>query len=199
MLARPDGFGMSLYEGVTRRIRSVNTIFGDNVKLVLRQLEAEHWSLLPLPYLLVVPTVTRPEISRPASEDYDSIIVPRSVTLIAQLDGRGSEAEHLAALDIEIAEKQLIQALVNWRPTECYKATQYAGMRLAGSRLPDVKTSFVFVFPEEIGLPDEMIGLEEEAVALDRIVVNMSTGCCPEEAPPAGNVPPICATPQRRM
>jgi hypothetical protein len=195
VLARPEF--VSLYELVTLRIRAAGTVFGDNVKLVLRQREDEHWSRLPLPYLLVVPTVTRPEPVRPHSEDDDTIVVPRSVTLIAQLDGRGSEAEHAAAADIELAERQLIFALVNWRPTECYKATMYAGMRLAGSRLPDVKTSFVFIFPEEIGLPDQTVGLDE--LELDRFVVNFSAGCCPPDEPVVGEVPPVCVTPNRRI
>jgi hypothetical protein len=194
VLARPEF--VSLYELVTRRIRAANTMFGNNVKLVLRQLDAEHWALLPLPYLLVVPTVTRPEVTRPQAEDFDTIVVPRSVTLIAQLDGRGSEAEHAAAADIELAERQLIFALVNWRPTECYKATIYAGMRLAGSRLPDVKTSFVFIFPEEIGLPDEEVGLGELE---PNFVVNVNAGCCPPDEVVAGEVPPICVTPNRRI
>jgi hypothetical protein len=198
MLERPQY--VSLYELVTRRIRSVNTIFGNNVKLVLRQQDDEHWALLPLPYLLVVPTVTRPETERPHMEDTDILVVPRSVTLIAQLDGRGSEAEHLAAADIELAEKQLIWALCNWRANSCYYPTMYQGMRLAGSRLPDVKCSFVFLCPEQVGLPDELVGINEELVELDRIIVNTNGGYCPPDEPPlAGDVPPICVTPQRRL
>src|SRR5262245_45216161 len=112
----------SLYNLITRRIRSANTIFGDNVKLVLRQLEDEQWAKLPLPYLLVVPTQTRPTTQRKDTDsEVDSIVSPRTVALIAQLDGRGSEAEHLAAIDIETAEKQLIYILVNWRPLQHYK------------------------------------------------------------------------------
>lgn len=190
----------SLYELIVRRLRLVPTIFGQNVKLVLRQREEEHWSSLPLPYLLVVPTVTRPETARPQMEIDDILVVPHSVTFVAQLDGRGSEAEHLAAADIEVAEKQLIWALLPWRPTACYMATQYSGFRVSGSRLPDVKVSFVFIFPEEVGLPDEVvIGIDEaEELEVGRIAVNVGgTPCCPPDEPP-GAVPPINVFPQPR-
>src|SRR5262245_40260098 len=96
----------SLYNLITRRLRSAKTIFGDNVKLVLRQMDDEQWAKLPLPYLLVVPTQTRPTHQRKDTDsEIDSMVSPRTVALIAQLDGRGSEAEHLAAIDIETAEK----------------------------------------------------------------------------------------------
>jgi len=182
----------SLFNVVTRRVRAARTLFGENVKLVLRQLDTEHWSLLQVPYCLVVPTVTRPAALRPMDADYDSIINPRSITFIAQLDGRGSEAEHLAANDIELAERQLIDALVNWRPFPWYKPTAYAGMKLAATRAPDVKVSFVFLFYEEIVLPEEEIGVDDLAV-LDGITVHVNDPCCtcppPEpECVPAPNI-----------
>src|SRR5262245_8707278 len=101
----PDGRPQidSLFNAVTRRVRAAKTIFGDNVKLVMRQLETEQWALLQLPYCLVVPTVTRPEI-RALEQDPETITNPRSITFICQLEAYGSEAEHLAANDIEIAE-----------------------------------------------------------------------------------------------
>lgn len=198
MLARPEF--VSLFELVTRRLRAVHTIFGDNVKLVLRQLEEEHWSLLQLPYLLVVPTVGRTETGRAQMEGYDVLTVSRSITLIAQFDGRGSEAEHLAAADIELAEQQLIYALCNWRPGPCYAATQYGGMRLAGTRVPHVKTSYIFIFPEQVGIPDDVVGVDYEGGGVDQVFINVNAGCCPpEELPPGGRLPPVSVTPTRRL
>src|SRR5262245_5059368 len=43
---------VSLYERVTRRLRAARTLFGDNVKLILRQLDEEQFALLKPPYLL---------------------------------------------------------------------------------------------------------------------------------------------------
>src|ERR1700754_5031016 len=143
-----------LYNAVVRRLRMSDTIFGDNVKLVLRQLSEEQWALLTLPYLLVVPTVTRVTGLKPQDQDLDSIINPRSITFIAQLDGRGSEADWMAAIDIELVEKQLISALVNWRPQGNYKPTAYAGMRVEATRAPQVKCAFVFTFYEELSIVD---------------------------------------------
>jgi len=185
----------SLYNRVTRRVRGARTLFGDNVKLVMRQLDQEHWSLLQLPYCLVVPTVTRPQHLRPQDADYDSIINPRSITFIAQLDGRGSEAEHLAANDVELAEKQLIGALVNWRPERHYRPTTYGGMRLIASRAPDVKVSFVFIFYEELVMPDEEIGADDVAVLGD-ITVHVSDPCCacPPPEPECVPTPSIYVT-----
>src|SRR5262249_17035951 len=81
-----------LYNVVVRKLRAANTIFGQNVKLVLQQLSEEQWSLLTLPYLLVIPTVTRVRPLSPANQAVDSIINPHSMTFIAQLDAHGSEA-----------------------------------------------------------------------------------------------------------
>ena len=183
----------SLYELVVRRVRWANTIFGQNVKLVMRQLDEEQWALLKLPYVLVVPTVTRPQL-RPVDQDMDAIINPRSVTFVAQLDARGTEAEWMAASDIEVAEKQLIGALVNWRPQRHYLPTLYAGMRVQASRAPDVKVSFVFVFNEQLMLFDQSVGVDEgEAVVLDRIDVRVHDQCC-EDLPELGPAPTICVT-----
>jgi len=192
-------FIASLYETVTRRIRAARTIFGDNVKLVMRQLDTEHWALLQLPYCLVVPTVTRPEI-RPADQDRETIINPRSVTMICQLDAHDSEAEWAAATDIEIAEKQLIGALVNWKPAPHYKPTAYAGMRVMAARAPDVKVSFIFTFYEELYLfNDDEIGIAFDdpanAAQLDGIEVRVNDGCCPADVTdPCAEVPPISVT-----
>jgi|SRR5262245_6639666 len=185
----------SLFNVVTRRIRAAGTIFGDNVKLVLRQLETEQWSLLQLPYCLVIPTVTRPDV-RAVDEDRETIINPRSLTMMCQLDGRDSEAEHLAANDIEIAEKQLVGALCNWRPARHYKPTAYAGMRIQNSHSPDVKVQFVFMFYEELYLfnDDEVIGIPMEA-AVGGIYVGVNEPCCPGDEPdPCAPVPPISVT-----
>jgi hypothetical protein len=182
----------SLYEMVVRRVRWANTIFGQNVKLVMRQLDDEQWSLLTPPYVLVVPTVARPQ-ARLVDQEQETIVNPRSVTFIAQLDARGSEAEWMAAADIEVAEKQLIGCLVNWRPQRHYLPTLYAGMRVQASRAPDVKVSFVFVFNEQlVVLDDSLVGLEDaEVVVLNRIDVRVGPNCC-EEQPAGLPVPPIC-------
>ena len=166
-----------LYNVVVRRLRAADTMFGQNVKLVLRQLSDEQWSLLTLPYLLAVPTVTRVRPSRPLDAAADSIINPHSMTFLAQFDGRGSEADWLAACDIEIAEKQLISCLVNWRPTFGYKPTAYGGMRIEATRAPHVKVSFVFTFFEELFISDEsdewrvQVGPGQPAAELGVVVV----------------------------
>lgn len=170
--------GIGLYNMVVRRLRTSGTIFNRNVKLVLRQMSEEHWSLLTLPYLLVVPTVERP-VQRPnIDQDQDSFIVPRAVTFIAQLDGRGSESEYLAANDIEVAEKQLIQALVNWRPFPHYNPTQYGGMRVEATRAPAVKVAFVFYFYEELVI-EESCGCDEdyEPLEVENLIVNVTADC----------------------
>jgi len=183
----------SLYEAVTRRIRAARTIFGDNVKLTMRQLDTEQWALLQLPYCLVIPTVTRPEI-RPADQDRETIINPRSVTMICQLDAHDSEAEWAAATDIEIAEKQLIGALANWRPAPHYKPTAYAGMRVMAARAPDVKVSFIFTFYEELYLFNDD-DFAADAVQLDGFEVRVNDGCCPaDDTDPCATVPPISVT-----
>lgn len=188
----PDCYGtQSLYNTVVQRIRQCETIFGAAVKLVLRQLPEDQWSVLPLPYLLVTPTFSQPQATQPPFNDIETIINPRRVTLIAQFDGRGSEAEWMAADDIEIAEKQLIGCLVNWRPLPHYRPTLYAGMRLLGARLPDVKAAFVFVFFEEIAVSDASIGLEAEQEDLleigDMFVRPVDYTCCVEvDASPVG-------------
>lgn len=180
-----------LYNAIVRRLRAAPTIFGQNVKLVLRQLSEEQWALLTLPYLLVVPTVTRvtgPSL-KPQDNDYDSILNPRSVTFIAQLDGRGSEADWMAAIDIEIAEKQLISALVNWRPQPNYKPTAYAGMRVEATKAPAVKCAFVFTFFEELFVEADIDAelceqLTGGCLELDRIIVTLQSCCPPPPLPP---------------
>src|SRR5262249_19528535 len=92
----------SVYNIITRRLRLARTIFGDRIKLVLRQYDETHWSYLTKPYLLVVPRQTR--APRNVDIDYMAWDDPREVTLVAQFDGRGSEAEYLAANDIDTAE-----------------------------------------------------------------------------------------------
>ena len=150
MLDQPTDGWAGLFNAVVRRLRESDTIFGQRVKLVLRQLSEEQIALLKSPYLLVVPTVTRVPALRPADQDYDLIINPRSIVFRAQLDGRGSEADWMAAVDIELVEKQLIAALVNWRPQAHYKPTAYAGMRIEATLAPKVKVAFVFTFFEEL-------------------------------------------------
>jgi hypothetical protein len=150
MLDVPTNVNAGLFNAVVRRLRESDTIFADRIKLVLRQLSEEQYALLQAPYLLVVPTVTRVPNLRPMDQDYESIINPRSIVFRAQLDGRGSEADWMAAVDIELVEKQLIASLVNWRPQPNYKPTAYAGMRVEATKAPQVRVGFVFTFFEEL-------------------------------------------------
>jgi hypothetical protein len=119
---------------------------------------------------------------RPSETEFEDITNPRSITFMAQLDARASECEWEAADDIELVEKQLINALVNWRPNEFYKPTQYAGMRIEGTRIPDVKVAFVFVFFEQIRFDCDVepVGCSE----LDNIIVNVRDGCPPPPCDP---------------
>ena len=170
----------SLYNVVTRRIRIAQTIFGDRVKLDLRQLPEAHWSFLAKPYLLVNPVQTRPS----HDIDDDSMINPRLIQFVGQFDGRGSEAEHLAAIDIETAEKQLLYVLGNWQPQTLrfgYRPTTYAGMKIMGTREPDVKVVFTFSFNEQIVLPDppdlgDSDGIME--TVLDGLTIHVNDPCC---------------------
>jgi len=189
----------SVYNIITRRIRLARTIFGDRVKLVLRQVEDEHWARLPRPYLLVVPRQTRQP--REVDVDYMSFVDPREVSFTAHFDGRMSEQEHLAANDIDTAERQLIFVLANWRPLPQYNPTLYSGMRIQGTRVPDVKVNYVFIFNEQIVLPDEPPMFEGEddlleELQLDGIGVHVNdptcaTCVCEPELPPG---PKICVT-----
>jgi len=179
---------------VVRRLRAANTIFGQNVKLVLRQLSEEQWALLTLPYLLVVPTVTRVRALRPSDSPPDSIINPHSITFLAQLDGRGSESDWMAAYDIEVAEKQLIGAMVNWRPMFSYKPTVYAGMRVEATRAPAVKVAFVFTFFEELFIADDsedwLAQMQNGANVLE--IDNVSFQRCQNGYSQSGNGPASC-------
>jgi hypothetical protein len=177
------GHSESLFNAVVRRLRVKHTIFGDNIKLSLRQLEQEQWALLEAPYMLVVPTVVRIPQLRPIEVEAEDIVNPRSITFLAQLDARASECEWQAADDIELVEKQLINALVNWRPNEHFKPTQYAGMRIEGTRVPQVKVAFVFVFFEQIRFDCEP-EVGPECSELGNIFVNVVSGCGPPPCDP---------------
>jgi hypothetical protein len=187
----------SLFNMVTRRIRAAKTMFADNVKLDLRQYEKDHWSKLPLPYLLVVPTQTK--APRDIDVDDNIMVNPRMAAFVAQFNGRNSEGEHLAANDIETAEKQLIATLCNWRPWQNYKPTIYSGMRIEGTREPDVKAIFLFTFNEWVSLPEDSVGVDGddglEPLVLDRFDINMHDSCCNLECPPEpGPMPAVCIT-----
>lgn len=174
----------SLYATVTRRIRASGTIFGDRVKLVLRQADLQHWSKLDRPYLLVVPTQTR----QPTNLEVDvmSFVNPRAITFVGQFDGQGSEAEYAAAREIEIAEKQLIFSLANWPPPpnssfSFYRPTLYAGMRFQEAREPDVKAHFYFTFEEQFYLENVNVpeAIDDSDLAiLEAIGVHMRDPCC---------------------
>ena len=189
----------SLWNIVTRRIRASGTIFGDRVKLVLRQSDLAHWAKLRLPYLLVVPMQTRPPTS--LNIDFMSFVNPRAVTLVAQFDGEGSEAEYAAANAIELAEKQLIFILANWTPEptgtfSAYRQTLYGGMRVQETREPHVKCHFYFTFQEEYVLI-EISEIDDADLlgGLGRITVNVSDPCCvPYEEESSVSMPDICVT-----
>jgi len=178
----------SLYNVVTRRLRSARTIFEDRVKLDLRQLPEEHWSYLAKPYLLVNPMQTRP--AREFTDE--SMINPRIIQFVAQFDGRASEAEYLAAIDIETAEKQLLWVLANWQPQGLrfgFRPTTYLGMRIAGTREPDVKVTYSFSFNEYFLPPDPPPEFEDEAddsVEIAEVVLHVNDPCWQQliEMPP---------------
>jgi len=169
----------SLYNVVTRRIRAAHTIFGDRVKLDLRQLPQDQWSFLAKPYLLVNPLQTRPS----REIDDDSMVNPRVIQFIAQFDARASEAEHLAAIDIETAEKQLLWILFNWQPRKLrfgYRPTTYSGMRIEGTREPDVRVTYTFTFNEQVVVPDQVFPFDEdedESVLIDEVTVHIGDPC----------------------
>src|SRR6478735_8367058 len=105
MIIEPRDWGYdNLPSTVTRRIRAADTLFGQNVKLVMRELTADMWSALPADYLLVVPTVTRvatggtgPSGNLAADPPNTELLLPRSITLIAQIDSKNATDDYLAA------------------------------------------------------------------------------------------------------
>jgi hypothetical protein len=177
------GVGESLFNAVVRRLRLSSTMFDDRIKLSLRQLEQEQWTHLEPPYLIVVPTIVRIPQLRPVESEVEDIINPRSITFLAQFDARASECEWEAADDIELAEKQLINALVNWRPNQFFKPTQYAGMRIEGTRVPDVKVQYVFVFFEQIRFCEDLEP-GPECSELGDIFINLRNDCGPPPCDP---------------
>ncbi len=187
------GYNESLYNVATKRIRASDTMFEDRVKLQLRPAGDEQWALLAMPYLLVCPTITRPQMVYP-DQDQEQFINPRSIGLIAQLDGGGSEADWEAANQIELAEKQQLACLFNWRPFRNFKPTVYMGMRFLAARAPAVKVAFTFVCLEQVVQQDETTGLDG-CTYLDRVIVNPITGCpCP---PPEPCYPEPCPDPSQ--
>ena len=160
----PDCYGESLYNLVTRRVRLCKTMFGDNVKLSFRQDQSDHWAHLVKPYLLVVPTTSR-GLTSTAQAEMESFVLARTVTFIAQFDGRASEAEWQAVNDIEAGEKQLLGCFLGWKPVAHYLPTIYSGMRIMGTKLPDVMVAYGFVFSEEIPAPEETIGFDRPEIA----------------------------------
>src|SRR5262245_14208871 len=170
----------SIYNVITRRIRLAETIFGDRVKLVLRQVDNDHWARLKKPYLLVVPRQNR--APRQLEVDRMSWVNPREVTFIAQFDGRGSEQEYLAANDIDTGERQLVNCLASWKPLPNYEPTVYAGMRIQGTREPDVKVAYTFLF-QEVWVITEPPSFEGEfdflgEAEIGNMSVHVNDSCC---------------------
>lgn len=182
---------LGLLDFIVFRIRAADTIFGQNVKLSLSMPTDEQWSMLPTPYLLVSPTTTRIEGTGRAVNG--EIVLPRSVTLLAQISGHGTEADWAAASAAEIAELQLISILVGWEPRPVLKTkgggtvprrflpTTFNGSRLAATRGPNVVWVLVFQFPEQLFIEPELdaetCALLAQPAVLDRI--------CFEKAKPA--------------
>jgi len=180
LLLAQFGVTEGLYVAAVKRIRACDTMFGDRVKLSLRQVDEEQWSRLPMPYLMVFPTVTRIRVPQGHDQPVDDIINPRSMTMIAQFDARGSEDEWEAADQIELAEKQLIHVLVNWRPTLRFLPTLYGGMKVEGTRMPHVKVAFIFLFHERIVLGQDDAEVCGDGDIIERLTVRVRTGCPPE-------------------
>lgn len=170
--------GDSLFSAVVRRIRAAQTALGDNVKLSLRQLEEDQLSRLSMPFGLVVPTVDRPP-NRPASNDYDFVVAPRSIAVICQFDGFNSDQEHKAAAQIEVVRYQLLDCLVNWRPFSHYDATGYGGMRIEAVKAPAVRVSFVFSFYETLNFTcdENSDGCEPDSKTAVRFIVKPVPDC----------------------
>lgn len=169
--------GTSLYGEVVRRLRAANTIFGQNIKLSMRQTDEEQLSRLPLPFALVVPTLDRPP-NRPVDNEYDVIVAPRAVAVICQFDGFNSDQEHLAAAAIEVARYQMLGLLVNWRPFKHYGATGYGGMRVEAVKAPAVRVSFVFTFYEDLNFTcEEEDDCEAQTGAAMRFIVKPVPEC----------------------
>lgn len=184
-----------LYNVVIRRMRALDTIFGDRVKLVLRQIADQQYSFLELPYLLVVPTTSRPSTTT-VQQEQAFLDVPRAIVFIAQLAERHGDDDHLAACDIELAEKQLLGALFNWRPAPWYAPTVYAGMQVQGTRAPEVKVAFTFHFVEQFGACEEepLCDEPEFAAILNRITFCQQNPCgepCPPQTQSADEWPDL--------
>jgi hypothetical protein len=185
-LGTPD----SLYNKITRRIRACGTIFGEQVKLVVRVLDEEHWALMNPPYLLVIPVADKVKPFAP-DQDQEFFTIPRMVNFIAQLDGQDSECDWKAADQIELAEKQLCLVLVNWHPDRTYGPTVYNGMKVQATRAPAVRVAFSFTFLEQIVFCDETMG-DQGCSYLNRLFINVQSGCpCPPPDPcyPCEQVP----------
>src|SRR5262249_12477366 len=115
--------------------------------------------------------------------DYMSWIDPREVTFVAQFDDRQSEESHLAANDIDTAERQLIYVLAKWQPLPWYKPTLYNGMRIQGTRLTDDKDACTFLFEEQQVIMDEPPVFEGEddmmmEVELEGFDIHVNDPCC---------------------
>lgn len=189
----------SVNNQIVHRLRIGGTIFNDRVILSLRQIEDEQYTRLDRPYLIVIPRQVR--APRRISGDDLSFSNPREVLLVAQFDDRMSKDSHLAANDIDTAERQLIYVLANWRPQEWFAPTLYAGMRIQSTRAPDVKVAYSFMFYEQFAVPEVTPEFDIEdipmALQLGRIGVHVyDPYCCGEQAcepcpPPA---PQICVS-----
>lgn len=193
--ARPDQPG--LYTLIVRRLRACGTMFENRIKLILVFEEEEQKSALPLPYLLVIPTIERPRVTFP-DLDQNEFINPRYIAFVGQFSAGASDLADggawQAADAIDAAGTQLMLALINWRPTLNFKPTIYAGMKLLGPRQPEVKVVWNFCFLEQFTAP-EYCGCEEGASELDNIAVNIIDPCAEECPPPCP--PPPCPTPPR--
>lgn len=174
----------SVNNQIVQRLRIAGTIFDDRVVLSLRQIEDENYLRLKRPYLVVVPRQIRSP--RRISGDDLSFSNPREIVLLAHFDDRQSKDSHLAANDIDTAERQLIYVLVNWMPREWFAPTLYGGSVIQSTRVPDVRVAYSFMFYEQYSVPEEapVFDLADVPMALqlERIGVHVyDPNCCGEE------------------
>lgn len=197
----------SIFNLAVIRLRVAGTIFGDRVKIDLRPGDADHWSRLPKPYLLLVPSQTQLPQKLDTSDGGMTFVSPKRALLVAQFEDCDSEASWMAMDAIERAERQLITALCNWTPLggdpqrgPFYWPTTYGGMRIQATRAPDVKVVYTFTFNEWVVLGDAPVLEPVDAVWTDNrfgadIGLRVHGPCCPPCPPEEEDVDlNICIT-----
>lgn len=153
---RPRPAQASVFADAVRRLRGYGSIFGDRVKLSLRERNDENQlSRLTPPYAQLIPTVDRPRNTRPPDQPVETLDIPRSFVVMANFDAKDSNDEFLAIDQAEEARMQLISCFVNWQPRQNYKPTQYQGSRVISLDGPNVVMAFVFTLQEQLTACDD--------------------------------------------